>query len=106
MLQQNGNTKIVDTAIFAVNMCDEKSLPNVHKLLQVLSVLPVSTAEAERVFSKVKRTLTYLRSTMSECRLEALTLMEAHRENLPSTSEIVDYFSISGKRKLPFKLNI
>jgi len=42
----NESTKVVDTAISAVNMCDKKSLTNVHKLLQVLSVLPVSTAEA------------------------------------------------------------
>ena len=102
----NQSTKVVDTAIAAVNMCDNKSLPNVHRLLQVLSVLPVSTAEAERVFSKVKRTLTYLRTTMSEGRLEALVLMQAHRESLPSTAEIISYFSVSGKRKSPFKLNV
>ena len=50
--------------------------------------------------------LTCLRSTVSEVRPEALIVMEAHRENLPSTGETVEYFNISVKRNLLFKMNM
>ena len=69
---QAPTTKVVDTASAAVNMSDEKSQSDVHRQLQVLLVLPVSTGETEGRFSKVERTLVYLRSTMSEGSLEAL----------------------------------
>ena len=71
-----------------------------------LACLPVSTAEAERQFSKVNRTLNALRSTTSEDRLEALVLIEAYRDNLPKTNEILDYFALSHSRKLKFGLEI
>lgn len=66
---------------------------------QVLAVLPVSSAEAERLFSKVERTLTALRATMSEERLEALIMCQVHRDSLPSTSEVIDFFRQSGARR-------
>ena len=42
-----------------LDMCDEKSLPNVRSLLKVISVLPISVAEAGQVFFKVEGTLIY-----------------------------------------------
>jgi len=51
--------------------------PNIHILLKVLATLPVSTASPEQVFSKLERTLTAIRWTMSEERLEALVLLQA-----------------------------
>jgi len=41
-----------------------------------------------------------LRSTMTEDRLEALVLLQAHREELPSTSKVSDLFNASGKRRM------
>ena len=43
--------------------------PNISILLKLLATLPVSTAEAERCFSKLERTLTCIRATMKEERL-------------------------------------
>lgn len=51
------------------------------------------------MFSKVDRTLTALRSTMGEDRLEALVMCQAHRDLLPSTDEIIELFAMSGDRK-------
>ena len=65
-------------------------------------MLPVSTAEAERMFSKVARTLTALRATMTEDRLESLVLIQAHRDHLPDIAEIVDRFASVGARRLNF----
>jgi len=65
-------------------------------MLMILATLPVCTAEAERLFSKVERTLSALRSSMSEDRLEALILLQAHRELLPETDEIIHRFTLAG----------
>ena len=46
--------------------------------------LPVTTCESERVFSKLQRTLTSIRSTMTQDRLEALLLLQCHREHCPT----------------------
>lgn len=96
------------SAISAVNKCPVDALPTIHTLLTILATLPVCTAEAERTFSKVERTLTALRSTMSEERLDALILLQAHRDLWPSTDAIIDQYNINGAegcRKLDLKLD-
>lgn len=92
------------TAIGALNECSQSQFPAIHQLLKVLAVLPVTTAEAERLFSKVSRTLTVLRSTMSEDRLEALILLQVHRDRLPVTDLVVDRFAACGSRRLDCRL--
>ena len=57
-----------------------------------------------KVFSKVEKTLTSLRSTMGEERLEALVLLEVHRDRTPSTASLIDAFALGGARKLNFIL--
>jgi hAT family C-terminal dimerisation region len=54
--------------------------PNINTLLHILTVLPVTTAEPETVFSKVEKTLTSIRSTMTKDRVEALILLEVYRD--------------------------
>ena len=80
--------------------------PNIHLLLKVLATLPVSTASPERVFSKLERKLTAICSTMSEERLEALVLLQAHRDRVVAMSveDIIDKFAGSGSRRLQFIL--
>ena len=66
------------------------SLLAANNLVQVCQ--PISTASPERVFSKLERTLTAIRSTMSEERLEALVLLQAHRDRVVAMSveDIID----------------
>jgi hypothetical protein len=61
------------TVLSALDHCT--AYPNVSLLLQLLATIPVTTAEAERLFSKLERTLTAIRSTVGEQRLEALILL-------------------------------
>ena len=84
------------SAISAVNKCPADALPAMHSMLTILATLPVCTAEAERTFSKVERTLTSLRSSMSEERLDALIMLQAHRDLLPSTDAIIAQYCLSG----------
>ena len=95
MWENRPDTEAPTTAIGALNECSQRTFPAIYRLLQVLAVLPVTTAEAERLFSKVTRTLTALCSTMAEDRLEALILIQVHRDRLPATEKLVDRFAAS-----------
>ena len=65
----------IKTAIIALENCCITTMPNIYKLLCVLATLPVTTAEPERVFSKVDKTASASRTCMNEERLEALVLL-------------------------------
>lgn len=50
------------------------------KLLRLLMVIPATSATAERSFSCLRRVQNYLRSTMSQERLNHLLILHAHRD--------------------------
>ena len=52
----------------------------VFTLLRVVLIIPVTTATAERTFSCLRRLKTYLRSTMSQTRLNHCMLLHVHKE--------------------------
>lgn len=51
-------------------------------LLRLLLVVPASSATAERSFSCLRRLKTYLRSTMSQSRLNHLTVLHVHQDKV------------------------
>jgi hypothetical protein len=71
--------------------------PNMYQLLKLISVLPVSTATAERSFSSLRRLKTYLRNSTTESRLVGLALLSIHRDIDISDDQILDKFANSGK---------
>ena len=54
-------------------------LPSVHILLRLYLTIPVTSATSERTFSALRRLLTYLRSTMTEKRLNHCLLLHVHK---------------------------
>jgi hypothetical protein len=92
------------SAIEALNSCPADALPTVHTTLTILATLPVCSAEAERTFSKVEQTLTTLRNTMTEDRLDALVMLQAHREIIPDNESVINYFVTGAHRRLDLKL--
>ena len=56
------------------------AFPNLAKLLQLVLTIVVSTASCERSFSALKRIKTYLRSTMSEQRLNDIALLSIEKK--------------------------
>jgi hypothetical protein len=50
----------------------------VLQLTMLIVALPISTCESERTFSALKRLKTYLRSTMSQDRLNGIALANVH----------------------------
>ena len=58
----------------------------------MLATIPVSTATAERAFSELKLIKTYLRSTMGEERLNALTQLYLHKDIKLEINDVLDEF--------------
>ncbi len=54
----------------------------VEALLRLLLVVPASSAEAERSFSALRRLKTWLRSSMSQTRLNSVAVCHVHRERM------------------------
>jgi hypothetical protein len=54
-------------------------LPEIAKLVCLALTIPVTTCTAERSFSTLRRLKTYLRSTMSQCRLNHVALLHVHK---------------------------
>ena len=66
---------ILNVCGFANTMFSE-----VHKLLHLYLTIPVTTATAERTFSTLRRLKNYLRTTMTEKRLNHLIIVHSHKQ--------------------------
>lgn len=60
----------------------EDFFPETKKALKILVALPCTTCTVERSFSSLRRIKTWLRSTMSETRLNGLAMMSVHRQHI------------------------
>jgi len=57
-------------------------LSEIHNLLRLYLTIPITSATSERTFSALKHVLTYLRSSMSERRLNSCVLAHVHKHFL------------------------
>lgn len=93
--------KNINTSLEALDICNKNAFPNVHKILLVMAVLPVTTATNERSFSTLRRLKNYLRSTMSENRLNGLASLNIHRDIEINVEAVLDeFFSVSRRVNL------
>lgn len=74
----------------ALSVCDSFIFPHIYTLLKILCTLPVSTATSERTFSTLKLLKTYLRNTISEDRLNGLTLLYIYPSVIITPDEVLD----------------
>ena len=58
----------------------KKFLTEIHKLLKLYLMIPVTTASSERSFSALKHVKTYLRSSMTQNRLNHCMLLHVHKD--------------------------
>ena len=82
-----------------------KSLcPEVHTLLKLYMTVPVTTATAERTFSTMRRIKTYLRSTMTQERLNHSFMLNAHKSRVDSLDlvQIAKSFISVNERRCAF----
>ena len=68
--------------IDVLKACDETAFPNIRVLLQLALTLPITSCESERSFSQLKLIKTSRRSTMTEDRLSALSLIKINQARL------------------------
>lgn len=94
-----------DSAIDLLTLvCDygEDYLPELYIALRLFLVIPVTVASAERSFSKLKLIKNYLRSTMSQTRLNSLATISIEHEIVDSIDIeqlVEDFMKIRGFRK-------
>ena len=66
----------------------DKTFSEVSKLLEIVLVTSISTADSERSFRTMKRIKTFLRNTMLQDKLNSLACLSIHKEYI---SKIRDY---------------
>ena len=79
--------------------------PQVTTLLKLLLVCPVSSSECERSFSTLRRLKTWLRSTMTQRRLNAVAVCNSHHDlldNICVKTLAKEFASRSEKRRQAF----
>jgi len=82
----------------AIKRCDQDLFSGIHVLLKILITLPATSATAERNFSSLRRVKTWMRSRISEERLNGMALLYAHRDVIINHDEVTDVFAQSNRR--------
>jgi hypothetical protein len=84
-----------------------ETLSETVALLNILITTPMTTAEAERCFSTLKRIKTFLRNSMGQDRLNAVAMLSMERElvrNMPDFNErVIDHFAALKERRAKFQ---
>ena len=97
---QPAEKELPNNLLLALCAIDEDTFPNIHRLLLIACTLPISSAEAERSFSLMKRIKTCTRSTMSEERFSDLAVITMHYPERFEVDEICDAFVKAHPRRL------
>ena len=71
----------------------KEMLPTVHQLIRLYKIIPITSATSERTFSALRRLFTYLRSSMSERRLNNCLLLHVHKD----VTDSLDLISIASE---------
>lgn len=87
-----------------VNMNLSETFSETVKVLNILCTLPMTTVESERCFSTLKRVKTFLRNTMGQSRLCALTMLSIEKKfvkNIPNfNEEVINHFASQKERRI------
>ena len=80
------------------------TFPNLFTCFKILTTIPVSVAAGERSFSKLKLIKNYLRSKMSQHRLNAMAMMSIEREvsNQIDFNDVINTFAVRRARRQKF----
>ena len=81
------------------NSIYKSMLSELDKYLKIFFSFPITSATAERLFSSLRRIKTFLRSTMSDCRLNNLFLLYVHKTDDLDLKKIANEFvSVNSRR--------
>ena len=79
---------------------NERLFPNISRVLHIVLVISVTSANVERANSALKYVKTDLRSTMSQARLNALVLLFIHKAIPINLDAVVDRFARAHPRRM------
>lgn len=97
--RQPADVRRPDSVLDALKVADDLgTCPALSILLRIYATLPVTTATGERSFSSLKYIKSYLRSTMSEERLNGLAHLYINRDIRLQYDAVIDEFSRSNRR--------
>ena len=91
---------IPSNLLLALGACDIDSFPNIHCLIVIACTLPITSAEAERSFSLLRRIKTYTRSTLASDHLSDLAVMSMHYSERIPVDENLHAFIQAHPRRL------
>jgi hypothetical protein len=91
---------IPDRISFTLKFTDKECFVNIFAILQVLATIPITSSSCERSISVLRNLKNYLRSTMSQDRLNGLAIMHAHADVNLNLGEIIDLFANLHPRRM------
>ena len=95
-LKQKGVPSNISTTLIETT---PEFFPNIFSLLTTLAVLPITSCEAERCISCLRRLKTYLRSSMGQDRLTGLALLHIH--DIPiDIDQVIEEFALLHPRHM------
>ena len=87
-----------------LHLCQQNNLkttfPIIYGSLKILGTVPVTTCECKRSISVLRRTKTYLRSTMGQNRFSDLALLYIRRDFDLDLDKVVDTFATKHPRRM------
>lgn len=89
----------LDSVVQALSVCPTSDYPTLHTLYKIFACLPVSISTVERSFSALRRTKTWLRTTMKEDRLNGLALMNTHPDIDCPIDDVITEFARKNRRR-------
>ena len=93
------------TAFQGISQDARNLLPQVEELLRQLLVLPASSATAERSLSALRRLKTWMRTTMSQRRLNSVAVIHVHRtraRDVEANEVARDFVGLNASRRQIF----
>ena len=90
--------KLSETLETAASM--KTTFPSIFVLLQILATIPITTCQCERCISRLRLLKTYLRSTMTQERLNGLAMLSIHRDKDFDLDDIVNRFALKNERRM------
>ena len=100
IMWQSAEKELPSNLLLALGACDEDAFSNIHRRLLIACTLPISSAEAERSFSLMKRIKTCTRSTMCKERFSYLAIVAVHYPERFEVNEICDAIIKAHPRRL------
>ena len=84
--------QIPSTILDIIKVTFLASFPNIVIALRILRILPITSCMCERAASSIRLLTSYLRSTMTQNRLNGLALLYTHKDIDVPTNKVIHKF--------------